>query len=174
MVILFFKGDFNGVFGRPNANGVDLNRNFPDQWHVTRHNRKQQPEALAAMDWIKSLPFVLSANLHGGSLVANYPWDDLSFLTKKQIYSECPDDKVFRKLAKAYSYVSLFYLRFYLQNPRTRQWKSSYSSFLGHSDVMFVMGALKAVTFPGILGSAVMMPVMVMRMKILLYTKSSL
>ena len=56
------------------------------------------------MDWIKNNnpPFVLSANLHGGSLVASYPFDD-SYSHKAGVYSDTPDDAVFRHLAKVYS-----------------------------------------------------------------------
>jgi hypothetical protein len=53
-----------GGVGRANANGVDLNRNFPDQFHDgSDHDslvKGREPETLAAMKWIASNPFVLS------------------------------------------------------------------------------------------------------------------
>ncbi|XP_053729224.1 carboxypeptidase D [Synchiropus splendidus] len=93
------EGDVKGVKGRNNSNDFDLNRNFPDQFAVISDPR--QPETIAVMNWLKSIPFVLSANLHGGSLVVNYPYDD----DKEGVtqYSTCPDDKVFQHLARAYS-----------------------------------------------------------------------
>uniref|UniRef100_A0A674HRG4 Carboxypeptidase D n=1 Tax=Taeniopygia guttata TaxID=59729 RepID=A0A674HRG4_TAEGU len=93
------EGDKGGTVGRNNSNNYDLNRNFPDQFvHVTDPT---QPETHAVMAWLKSYPFVLSANLHGGSLVVNYPFDDDE--QGIAIYSKSPDDAVFQKLALAYS-----------------------------------------------------------------------
>ncbi|XP_074640654.1 carboxypeptidase D-like isoform X2 [Tubulanus polymorphus] len=93
-------GDVQGEYGRANQNGVDLNRNFPDRFPaVARH--ALEPETKAVMNWMKSIPFVLSANLHGGSLVANYPYDDTESGTS--VYAKCPDDKTFQILAESYS-----------------------------------------------------------------------
>ncbi|KAK0140048.1 Carboxypeptidase D [Merluccius polli] len=93
------EGDVQGYKGRNNSNNFDLNRNFPDQFVTITEPR--QPETVAVMNWLKSVPFVLSANLHGGSLVVNYPYDD----DKKGVteYSKCPDDQVFHQVSKAYS-----------------------------------------------------------------------
>ncbi|MEQ2281859.1 hypothetical protein AMECASPLE_034649 [Ameca splendens] len=93
------EGDVKGYKGRNNSNDYDLNRNFPDQFVTITEPR--QPETIAVMSWLKSNPFVLSANLHGGSLVVNYPFDD----DKDELshYSRSPDDAVFKQVAKAYS-----------------------------------------------------------------------
>lgn len=70
----------SGFEGRKNANGIDLNRDFPDQFDTQEtsgnilHGR--QNETVAVMTWIVSNPFVLSGNLHGGAVVASYPFDD--------------------------------------------------------------------------------------------------
>lgn len=70
------EGDSVGTVGRANANDVDLNRNFPDQFDKSIETMARQPEVKAVMAWSKATGFVLSANLHGGSLVANYPYDN--------------------------------------------------------------------------------------------------
>lgn len=57
------------------------------------------------MKWIKSIPFVLSANLHGGALVANYPYDS-STNGGNFNPSYTPDNEVFVLLAKTYSEVN--------------------------------------------------------------------
>uniref|UniRef100_T1J6F0 Peptidase M14 domain-containing protein n=1 Tax=Strigamia maritima TaxID=126957 RepID=T1J6F0_STRMM len=97
------QGDRAGLTGRPNAHMIDLNRNFPDQYVKTPDNDIQEPETTAVMTWIKTFPFVLSANLHGGSLVANFPYDNNPQF-KDGKYSPAPDEKIFIQLAKTYSY----------------------------------------------------------------------
>ncbi|XP_015422288.1 PREDICTED: carboxypeptidase D, partial [Myotis davidii] len=93
------EGDSISVIGRNNSNNFDLNRNFPDQF--VQITDPTQPETIAVMSWMKAHPFVLSANLHGGSLVVNYPFDDdeQGFAT----YSKSPDDAVFQQIALSYS-----------------------------------------------------------------------
>lgn len=76
---LFQEGmcDDKNYIGRENANRVDLNRDFPDQFSSPNKPPEDcQPETRALMRWIVSEPFVLSANLHGGAVVASYPFDD--------------------------------------------------------------------------------------------------
>ncbi|CAG0904763.1 unnamed protein product, partial [Cyprideis torosa] len=56
------------------------------------------------MEWTSSSPFVLSANLHGGSVVASYPYDDSDpKLNRTSVYSKSPDDLFFRDLATGYA-----------------------------------------------------------------------
>ncbi|XP_046386124.1 carboxypeptidase D [Ischnura elegans] len=97
------EGDKDGSLGRENAHGMDLNRNFPDQYGVTKENKIPEPETAAVMKWIKSYPFVLSANLHGGSLVANYPFDDNMDGIYQGTKNPSADDALFMHLALTYS-----------------------------------------------------------------------
>lgn len=69
------EGECQGSRGRYNARGFDLNRNFPDHFEKG-HKKEIQPETKAVMEWIDKIPFVLSANLHGGALVASYAFDN--------------------------------------------------------------------------------------------------
>ncbi len=78
-----YAGGNSSVSGatRRNANNIDLNRNFPDPdngLHPDGH--VWQPENLVYMGFVDTLHFVISANLHGGSEVVNYPWDTYSGL----------------------------------------------------------------------------------------------
>jgi hypothetical protein len=57
---------------RSNANGYDLNRNFPDPYLL---NNVPQKETLDMMSFMASHGFTLSANFHSGEEVVNYPWD---------------------------------------------------------------------------------------------------
>lgn len=50
-----------------------------------------------------SSSFVLSGNLHGGSVVASYPFDDTASHEQQGRYSQTEDDGLFRYLALVYS-----------------------------------------------------------------------
>lgn len=102
------EGDESSVIGRQNANKVDLNRNFPDQYGQNKFNMIQEPETQAVMNWSQSIPFVLSANLHNGALVANYPFDDSpkdfqQFADPKTIRNPTEEDDVFKYLSSTYA-----------------------------------------------------------------------
>ena len=81
---------------RTNANGVDLNRNFPDPANgIHPDGNAYQPETEAMMNFAKDHHFVLSANFHGGIELANYPWD--------HTYRRHPDDNWFIGISRDYA-----------------------------------------------------------------------
>lgn len=96
-----------GYVGRINAAGVDLNRDFPDrldnQLVQKLKTSRRQPETVAVMEWILRNPFVLSANLHGGAVVASYPYDNSERHRTCCQDSLTPDDRVFKHVANAYA-----------------------------------------------------------------------
>jgi len=60
---------------RYNANGKDLNRNFPDPVGGQNPTGAWQPETIANMNLMTLNNYTLSMNFHGGAQVYNYPWD---------------------------------------------------------------------------------------------------
>ncbi|KAK3573224.1 hypothetical protein QTP86_015135 [Hemibagrus guttatus] len=114
---------YNGwVSGRANAQNIDLNRNFPDLTSIYYNRRrfvrfrtdhlpipdsywlnKVAPETYAVMKWLRSIPFVISASLHGGELVISYPFDFSRHPQEEKIFSPTPDEQIFKQLARTYA-----------------------------------------------------------------------
>ncbi|KAM7418579.1 hypothetical protein PAMA_015948 [Pampus argenteus] len=108
--------------GRTNAQNIDLNRNFPDLTSIFYRNRRSRhyridhipipdsywfgkvaPETYAVMKWIRSLPFVQSASLHGGELVVSYPFDFSRHPQEDRMFSPTPDEQILKQLARTYA-----------------------------------------------------------------------
>ncbi len=73
-----FAGGNNSVWGatRFNANNVDMNRNYADPEDGPHPDgNAYQPETLLFMDFAEERNLIMSANMHGGAEVLNYPWD---------------------------------------------------------------------------------------------------
>jgi murein tripeptide amidase MpaA len=99
----YYGGDqtINGAI-RSNANGVDLNRNFPDFVDGLHPDGNDwQPENIAMMDFISDHNFVISSNIHSGAELVNYPWDTASVLTA--------DDDWWQMVSHTYADTAQFY-----------------------------------------------------------------
>nr|XP_033809892.1 probable carboxypeptidase X1 isoform X2 [Geotrypetes seraphini] len=116
------------AIGRWTYTGLDLNHNFADLntplWDAEDNelipekfpnhyipipeyyifpNATVAPETRAVIDWMQKIPFVLSANLHGGELVVTYPFDMTRSYWKAKELTPTADDAVFRWLATVYA-----------------------------------------------------------------------
>lgn len=69
------------------ASGAGRILSSPPSWQVA-------PETKAIMKWIQTIPFVLSASLHGGDLVVSYPFDFSKHPHEEKMFSPTPDEKV--------------------------------------------------------------------------------
>ncbi|XP_067884105.1 probable carboxypeptidase X1 isoform X2 [Heterodontus francisci] len=116
------------TLGRWNMQGYDLNHNFADLnsilWnaeeeyedpslirnhfipipaHYKWPNASVAPETRAVISWMRKIPFVLSANLHGGDMVVCYPFDMAWTDWRDGEVTPTADDDVFRWLSFVYA-----------------------------------------------------------------------
>ncbi len=96
-----YHGGNNTVNGatRYNANGYDLNRNFPDPVNGVHPN--QQQETAVFRNLAEQNNFVLCANFHGGTEVVNYPWD--TWTNGSPDYVSHPDESWYQFISHLYA-----------------------------------------------------------------------
>ncbi|MCI4376514.1 hypothetical protein PGIGA_G00189400 [Pangasianodon gigas] len=119
------------ALGRYSFEGIDMNHNFPDlnniMWdaqelatdkkkvsnhyipmpeYYTTTEATVAPETRAVISWMQDIPFVLSANLHGGELVVTYPFDCTRDWIPRQD-TPTADNDFFRWLAAVYASTNL-------------------------------------------------------------------
>ncbi|XP_070769021.1 probable carboxypeptidase X1 [Enoplosus armatus] len=115
------------ALGRYSYEGIDMNHNFADlnsvMWtaieletdrsklinhyfpipeQYTSEEAFVAPETRAVINWMQNIPFVLSANLHGGELVVTYPYDMTRDWAPRE-HTPTSDESFFRWLATAYA-----------------------------------------------------------------------
>jgi len=89
---------------RYNANNVDLNRDFPDYYSDPVNTPDgRQPETKAVMEWTLTRSLNLAANLHGGALVVNYPFDNNPSGTATFSPAPDPDHPAFVSISRSYA-----------------------------------------------------------------------
>ncbi|XP_029917829.1 probable carboxypeptidase X1 [Myripristis murdjan] len=115
------------ALGRYSYEGIDMNHNFADlnsvMWKAieletdksklinhyfpipeqyTSEEAFVASETRAVINWMQNIPFVLSANLHGGELVVTYPYDMTRDWAPRE-HTPTADESFFRWLATVYA-----------------------------------------------------------------------
>jgi hypothetical protein len=94
--------DGNAAGTRENADGVDMNRAFPDRIDDSVNTTAgREPEIAAVMNWTAAHNFIMSANFHGGTMVVNYPFD--GSYSGQSVNTPTPEDTWFRYVSEQYS-----------------------------------------------------------------------
>uniref|UniRef100_G3NN26 Carboxypeptidase X (M14 family), member 1a n=2 Tax=Gasterosteus aculeatus aculeatus TaxID=481459 RepID=G3NN26_GASAC len=139
--------------GRFTFQGIDLNHNFPDlntiMWdaeliaedkykvpnhyipmpeYYTKEDAMVAPVTRAVINWMQEIPFVLSANLHGGELVVTYPYDCTRDWVPKED-TPTADNAFFRWLATVYASTNRV-----MSNPNRRH--CHYEDFQAHNNII--------------------------------------
>lgn len=86
------------------------------------------PETRAVISWMQDIPFVLSANLHGGELVVTYPFDCTRDWAPQED-TPTADNAFFRWLATVYASTNLV-----MANPDRRM--CHYEDFQAHNNII--------------------------------------
>jgi hypothetical protein len=93
---------------RYNANGIDLNRNYPDRFtDPVDDPAGHEIETQVFMNFGYDHHFVMGANYHGGTLVLNYPWDAVAAPGDPIIATYAPDDTLFHSFGYGYTSLNL-------------------------------------------------------------------
>lgn len=93
-------GNANGT--RNNADGVNLNRDFPDPYTSPSNTPTGRAvETGLVMEWTFGHNFDLGANFHGGAMVVNYPYDNNP--GGNSVYTISPDDDLYIEMSEDYT-----------------------------------------------------------------------